>query len=183
MEADPALRADARWQLIERITASPPFQKSARLRDLLRFMSRLQCPHSARIATGGDRGCRTVPGRCQRPAKAPGSARLFWLPDPARLFRGSDPNSGCRRRSKCNFYRCQVRDSPLNNSSSPRIVDTGFGESVYLRISMTFASNGRNVNSAAPAWVCSDLLSIRSYNRFSLFAITTVTRFSSGHGL
>jgi len=39
MEADPALRADARWQLIERITASPPFQKSARLRDLLRFMA------------------------------------------------------------------------------------------------------------------------------------------------
>src|SRR5579859_1131462 len=39
MEADPELRADARWQLIERITASPPFQKSARLRDLLRFMA------------------------------------------------------------------------------------------------------------------------------------------------
>src|ERR1022692_1161195 len=38
-EADPELRADARWQLIERITASPPFQKSARLRDLLRFMA------------------------------------------------------------------------------------------------------------------------------------------------
>src|SRR5579863_2852112 len=28
----------ARWRLIERITASPLFQKSARLRDLLRFM-------------------------------------------------------------------------------------------------------------------------------------------------
>src|SRR5580693_8820417 len=39
MEADPALRADARWQLIERITASPAFQKSARLRDLLCFMA------------------------------------------------------------------------------------------------------------------------------------------------
>ena len=39
MEEDPALRTDARWQLIERITASPPFQKSARLRDLLRFMA------------------------------------------------------------------------------------------------------------------------------------------------
>ena len=39
MDADAALRADARWQLIERITASPPFQKSARLRDLLRFMA------------------------------------------------------------------------------------------------------------------------------------------------
>jgi hypothetical protein len=38
-EVDPELRADARWQLIERITASPPFQKSARLRDLLRFMA------------------------------------------------------------------------------------------------------------------------------------------------
>jgi hypothetical protein len=38
-EADPELRADARWQLIERITASPPFQKSARLRELLRFMA------------------------------------------------------------------------------------------------------------------------------------------------
>ena len=39
MEVDPALRADARWQLIERITASPPFQKSVRLRDLLCFLA------------------------------------------------------------------------------------------------------------------------------------------------
>ncbi len=38
-EVDPALRADARWQLIERIVASPPFQKSARLRDLLCFLA------------------------------------------------------------------------------------------------------------------------------------------------
>src|ERR1700739_77285 len=38
-EVDPELRVDARWQLIERITASPPFQKSARLRDLLHFMA------------------------------------------------------------------------------------------------------------------------------------------------
>ena len=38
-ELDPALRADARWQLIERITASPPFQKSVRLRDLLCFLA------------------------------------------------------------------------------------------------------------------------------------------------
>ena len=38
-EVEPELRADARWQLIERITASPPFQKSARLRELLRFMA------------------------------------------------------------------------------------------------------------------------------------------------
>ena len=38
-EVDPALRADARWQLIERIIASPPFQKSARLRDLLCFLA------------------------------------------------------------------------------------------------------------------------------------------------
>jgi hypothetical protein len=38
-EVDPALRADARWQLIERIVASPPFQKSARLRDLLSFLA------------------------------------------------------------------------------------------------------------------------------------------------
>src|ERR1700690_3388495 len=38
-EVDPELRADARWQLIERITASPPFQKSARLRELLCFMA------------------------------------------------------------------------------------------------------------------------------------------------
>lgn len=38
-DVDPELRADARWQLIERITASPPFQKSTRLRDLLRFMA------------------------------------------------------------------------------------------------------------------------------------------------
>ena len=38
-EVDPVLRADARWQLIERITASMPFQKSARLRDLLCFLA------------------------------------------------------------------------------------------------------------------------------------------------
>ena len=38
-EVDPALRADARWQLIERIIASPPFQKSARLKDLLCFLA------------------------------------------------------------------------------------------------------------------------------------------------
>src|ERR1035438_601976 len=39
MEVDPALQAEPRWQLTERLTASPPFQKSARLRDLLRFMA------------------------------------------------------------------------------------------------------------------------------------------------
>jgi hypothetical protein len=38
-EVDPVLRADARWQLIERIVASPPFQKSARLRDLPAFLA------------------------------------------------------------------------------------------------------------------------------------------------
>ncbi len=38
-EVDPALRTDARWQLIERIVASPPFQKSGRLRDLLFFLA------------------------------------------------------------------------------------------------------------------------------------------------
>lgn len=38
-EVDPVLRADARWKLIERITASPPFQKSVRLRDLLCFLA------------------------------------------------------------------------------------------------------------------------------------------------
>ena len=39
MEVEPALQADARWQLIERITASPPFQKSARLRELLCYLA------------------------------------------------------------------------------------------------------------------------------------------------
>lgn len=39
MEADSDLRTDPRWQLIERITASSSFQKSARLRDLLRFLA------------------------------------------------------------------------------------------------------------------------------------------------
>jgi hypothetical protein len=39
IEVDPDLRADDRWQLIERITASSPFQKSARLRDLLCFLA------------------------------------------------------------------------------------------------------------------------------------------------
>lgn len=38
-EADPDLKSDARWQLIERIIASPSFQKSARIRDLLRYMA------------------------------------------------------------------------------------------------------------------------------------------------
>ncbi len=39
MEVEQELKADARWQLIERITASPPFQKSARIRELLRYMA------------------------------------------------------------------------------------------------------------------------------------------------
>ena len=38
-EVDPELRTDVRWQLIERIVVSPPFQKSARLRDLLCFLA------------------------------------------------------------------------------------------------------------------------------------------------
>lgn len=38
-EADPELKANPRWQLIERIVASPPFQKSARIRDLLCYMA------------------------------------------------------------------------------------------------------------------------------------------------
>lgn len=40
VDIDPAeLKDDPRWQLIERITASPAFQKSARIRELLRFMA------------------------------------------------------------------------------------------------------------------------------------------------
>src|ERR1035437_8918537 len=39
MEVDSVLRADPRWQLIERITASASFQKSARVSDLLCFMA------------------------------------------------------------------------------------------------------------------------------------------------
>jgi len=38
-EVAPDLSMDARWQLIERITASASFQKSARLRDLLCYMA------------------------------------------------------------------------------------------------------------------------------------------------
>jgi hypothetical protein len=38
-EVAPDLSTDARWQLIERIMASASFQKSARLRDLLRYMA------------------------------------------------------------------------------------------------------------------------------------------------
>jgi hypothetical protein len=38
-EVEAELREDSRWQLIERITASAPFQKSARLRDLLCFLA------------------------------------------------------------------------------------------------------------------------------------------------
>jgi hypothetical protein len=33
------LLADERWQLVQRIVASPPFQKSARLRDLLQYVT------------------------------------------------------------------------------------------------------------------------------------------------
>ena len=39
MEVEQELKTDARWQLIERITATPSFQKSARIRDLLRYMA------------------------------------------------------------------------------------------------------------------------------------------------
>lgn len=38
-EAGSELKTDPRWQLIERITASPCFQKSARIRELLRYMA------------------------------------------------------------------------------------------------------------------------------------------------
>jgi len=38
-EVDPELKSDPRWQLIERITTSPSFQKSARIRELLRYMA------------------------------------------------------------------------------------------------------------------------------------------------
>ena len=38
-EADPELKTNPRWQLIERIVASPSFQKSARIRDLLCYMA------------------------------------------------------------------------------------------------------------------------------------------------
>src|ERR1700737_5559609 len=37
-EADDLL-ADERWQLVQRIVASPPFQKSTRLRDLLQYVT------------------------------------------------------------------------------------------------------------------------------------------------
>lgn len=36
---DPDLRNDVRWQLIERIAAGDPFQKSTRLRELLDFIA------------------------------------------------------------------------------------------------------------------------------------------------
>jgi hypothetical protein len=39
VEVEDALKEDARWQLIERILATGPFQKSGRLRELLRYMS------------------------------------------------------------------------------------------------------------------------------------------------
>jgi hypothetical protein len=39
MEVEQELKTDPRWQLIERITATPSFQKSARIRDLLRYMA------------------------------------------------------------------------------------------------------------------------------------------------
>src|SRR6267378_1144233 len=33
------LLTDKRWQLVQRIVSSPPFQKSTRLRDLLQFVT------------------------------------------------------------------------------------------------------------------------------------------------
>lgn len=39
VEKELELKADPRWQLIEKVTASPSFQKSARIRELLRFMA------------------------------------------------------------------------------------------------------------------------------------------------
>jgi hypothetical protein len=38
-EVDNDLKEDARWQLIERILATGPFQKSGRLRELLPYMA------------------------------------------------------------------------------------------------------------------------------------------------
>jgi hypothetical protein len=38
-EKESELKTDPRWQLIEKVTASPSFQKSARIRELLRFMA------------------------------------------------------------------------------------------------------------------------------------------------
>lgn len=37
--ADPSIQNDVRWQLIERITSSSPFQRSERLRDLLKYLA------------------------------------------------------------------------------------------------------------------------------------------------
>ena len=39
LEVEQELKADPRWQLIERISASSSFQKSGRIRELLRFMA------------------------------------------------------------------------------------------------------------------------------------------------
>jgi len=39
LEVEQELKADPRWQLIERITASSSFQKSTRIRELLRYMA------------------------------------------------------------------------------------------------------------------------------------------------
>jgi hypothetical protein len=39
VEVEDALKEDVRWQLIERILATGPFQKSVRLQELLRYMS------------------------------------------------------------------------------------------------------------------------------------------------
>jgi hypothetical protein len=39
IEVEPDIKIDVRWQLIERIIASPSFQKSARIRELLKYMA------------------------------------------------------------------------------------------------------------------------------------------------
>ena len=78
-----------------------------------------QRSHPARIATGGDRGGRTVPGRYQQPAEAPGGPRLLRHAYPARLLRSPHPNSGSRGSSKCHFYRRYARNSLLT-TISPR---------------------------------------------------------------
>ena len=47
---------DERWQLVQRIIASPPFQKSGRLRDLLLYITEQTIRGNAQELTGKHRG-------------------------------------------------------------------------------------------------------------------------------
>ena len=91
-EVDDDLKTDPRWQLIERILATGPFQKSGRLRELLPYMAE-RAIHGHSHETTGHNTCNWVDAS---------SICCSWLPA-LRIGRAAyhraRPGSG--RRSTC----------------------------------------------------------------------------------